>query len=492
MKTIYRFSGKCMLLFYISGLYQLWRLCQYGGVRRRLPGLTVSAAAFLLCLILWLVSRRGRPERESGRRKRVIFLLELALFAGTTLFFGTKIVRAATPYNGALSWKLDEWRRKREVAFTHDNFYESGAEGILEDLDAAFDLPETLYVTNTFEIAYDAEGTIQTIEAFLYGENDEGEKKTYLISYDAEKSGKMTVWLDGNVSAEYEEENLLEPMLTILGLVDWERQLDQWSALISEEVCEVSYSGCQSFASKEGLYEVSENGIALESDAISRLDAGGEICGYAVTLDISEEIPSLYFILEPEYVSQSELNAEREEEQTAEAIDAESWYVDSADGTMYYFLNESRGWRLVVVDAAAGSRAYALQGTDDGGASWTDVNGEPFLGAAGVAEGLIFYDENWGIAGLGSASGSYSRLYVTWDGGESFTQIVLDMDAAEELPDTAAEYGLAAQDYDYLCMPEEKDGVLTVLVTTDQIESEGVFFESADEGWTWEFAGVCH
>lgn len=480
-----------MLIFYISGLYQLWQLCQYGGVRRRLPGLAVSAAAFLLCLILWLLSRRVRPERESGRGKRIVLLLELVIFAGATLFFGAKIVYAATPYNGALSWKLDEWRRKREVALTHDNFYESGAKGILEDLDAAFDLPETLYVTNTFRIGYDAEGTIRTIEAFLYGENDEGEKKTYLISYDAEKSGKMTVWLDGNVSAEYEEENLLEPMLTILDRVDWERQLDQWSALVSEEVYEISYSGSRSFTSKEGLYEVSENGIELESYTIEQLDAGGEICGYALSLDISEDIPSLHFILEPKYVSQSELNAEREEEQTAEAIDAESWYVDSADGTMYYFLNESRGWRLVVVDAAAGSRAYALQGTDDGGASWTDVNGDPFLGAAGVAEGLIFYDENWGVAGLGSASGSYSRLYVTWDGGESFTQIVLDMDAAEELMETTAEYRFAAQDYDYLCMPEEEDGVLTVLVTTDQIESEGIIFESSDKGWTWIFEGVC-
>ncbi|MCD8197690.1 MAG: hypothetical protein LUE24_11110 [Lachnospiraceae bacterium] len=490
MKIIYRFSGKCMLIFYISGLYQLWRLCQYGGVRRRLPGLLLSAAAFLLCLILWLVSRRAMPEREAGLGKRIVLFLELLIFAGATLFFGAKIVYAATPYNGALSWKLDEWRRKREATLTHDNFYESGAEGILEDLDAAFDLPETLYVTNTFEIGCDTEGTIRTIEAFLYGENDKGEKKTYLISYDAEKSGKMTVWLDGNVSGGYEEENLLEPMLTILDLVDWERQLDGWSALISEEVCEISYSGYRSFTSKAGLYEVSENGIELDSDAVSQLDAGGELCGYAVTLDISEDIPSLHFILEPEYVSQSELNAEREEEQTAEAIDAESWYVDSADGTMYYFLNKSRGWRLVVVDAAAGSRAYVLQSTDDGGASWADVNGDPFLGAAGVAEGLIFYDENWGVAGLGSASGSYSRLYITWDGGESFTQIELDMETVETLPDTAAKYGFAAQDYDYLCMPEEEDGVLSVLVTTDQIESEGVLFESADQGWTWTFEGV--
>ncbi|MCD8242018.1 MAG: hypothetical protein LUD73_06540 [Lachnospiraceae bacterium] len=279
-------------------------------------------------------------------------------------------------------------------------------------------------------------------------------------------------------------------MLTILDLVDWERQLDGWSALISEEVCEISYSGYRSFTSKAGLYEVSENGIELDSDAVSQLDAGGELCGYAVMLDISEDIPSLHFILEPEYVSQSELNAEREEEQTAEAIDAESWYTDSADGTMYYFLNESRGWRLVVVDAAAGSRAYVLQGTDDGGASWTDVSGDPFMGAAGVAEGLIFYDENWGVAGLGSASGSYSRLYVTWDGGESFTQIEPDMDAVEEIPDTAVEYGYTAQDYDYLCMPEEEDGVLTLLTTMDQIERDGILFESTDKGWTWTCVGV--
>ncbi len=490
MKAVCHLSGKGMLIFYAAGLYQLWHLCQYGGVRRHMPELAVSAIAFLICLILWLMSRRRKAEYGRNRVGKIVFLAELAIFAGVTLFFGAKIVEAATPYNGALSWKVDEWTRKRKVVLEHDHFYESGAEGILTDLDAAFDLPDTLYVANEFEICFDGEGEIHSIEAFLYGESSAGEKKTYLISYDAGKSSKMTIWLNGNVNGGYEEENLLEPMFTLLSRIDWQRQIAEWNLVADDAIYEISYSGSRSFSSAAGLYAVSENGLETDSDVIRQLSSGGEVCGYAVTLDISEDIAPLNFILEPEYISQGQLNAERETEQTAEAVDAESWYVDTADGTMYYFLNENRGWRLVVTNAAAGSRAYALYGTDNGGNSWAEINEDPYLGYAGVAEGLIFYDENWGIAGLGGASGSYSRMFVTWDGGETFTQIEIDLDAATELPDTAAEYGYSEQDYDYLQMPTEEGGVLTMLITTDQIENDGVLFESTDKGKTWIFAGV--
>ena len=60
-----------------------------------------------------------------------------------TVFFGYRIVYSAIPYNGALSWKVDEWLHKREVRLGHTNIFEGGVEGILEDLDQALDLPET-------------------------------------------------------------------------------------------------------------------------------------------------------------------------------------------------------------------------------------------------------------------------------------------------------------------------------------------------------------
>ena len=40
----------------------------------------------------------------------------------------------------------------------------------------------------------------------------------------------------------------------------------------------------------------------------------------------------------------------------------------------------------------------------DGGSTWECINDDPFSGQLGVAEGLIFYDENFGVAGITGAS----------------------------------------------------------------------------------------
>lgn len=40
-------------------------------------------------------------------------------------------------------------------------------------------------------------------------------------------------------------------------------------------------------------------------------------------------------------------------QQVEDAKDTESWTVDQSDGTMYFFLDENNGWRLVITDAAA-------------------------------------------------------------------------------------------------------------------------------------------
>lgn len=83
------------------------------------------------------------------------------------------------------------------------------------------------------------------------------------------------------------------------------------------------------------------------------------------------------------------------------------------------FLDDNTGYRLLVADAAAGSRFYELEMTKDGGQSWNQQNAGPFDGNIGVAEGIEFYNENLGVIGLAGASGDYSTLYLTQDGREN-------------------------------------------------------------------------
>lgn len=168
----------------------------------------------------------------------------------------------------------------------------------------------------------------------------------------------------------------------------------------------------------------------------------------------------------------------------------ERWTIDQSDGTMYFFLNKQTGWRLVVADAAAGSRFYVMEKSTDGGSNWKRMNEDPFGGQIGVTEGLVFFDEQFGVIGLTGASQSGSELYVTGDGGVSFKRIEFPMSTVTELPAVAEEYGYTLEDYDYFHMPEKDGDMLTVTVTTEAGDRDGIVFRSADYGSTWKYEGV--
>jgi hypothetical protein len=441
--------------------------------------------------VLWVISRKNKQEEASENRKNIV-LIEILLFFIVTAYFAGQIIYSAIPYNGALAWKIDDWMRKRDVKLEHNNIFKDGAAGILMDLDRVVGLPDELYLVNQCQITFDQDGIIRTIYIFMYGRDESETTHTYLVDYDAKKSRNMRVSVDGEANPDYDGNMRLSPMLRILERADYEKKVKEWSKNSESDLYEILYLGKRSFETKEGLVylpgDVDGDGVDSED---GYLNIDGRIVGFEVSLHIpGKELTPVRYIMEPEYISQDELIKEREQESTEEAKDTAGWTVDEADGTMYFFLNDDRGWQLEVTDAAAGSRFYGLERTVNGGSSWEDVNGNPFEGNLGVAEGLVFFDEKFGFAGLSGASQTHSQLYVTRDGGETFESVQLPMDTVTELPEHSAQYGFALEDYDYCHMPEEEDGVLTIKVTSDVWESEGMLFESRDEGRTWRFASV--
>lgn len=497
MKYINKICGKISLLFYIVVLYQLRNLCQYGNLQGHLPMLMASTIGFLLTFVLWLISRKQKQEDASknNKYKKIVWIERIVLLVAT-IYFGAGIIHSAIPYHGALSWKLEEWMQKKEVRLEHNNFFADGVEGVLTDLNQALDLPEELYLANQYQMTFDPDGTIQTIYTLLYGSDESGATKTYLVDYDADKSKNMTVWLDGEADVKYDENMRLEPMLRILARADCEQTVKAWSQDHNADRYEILYLGRRSFQTEEGLKylpgDVDGDGVETGINDFLQLSAGGEIIGFEVSLHIpaEKEVTPVRYIMEPEYIGQEELKKAREEQQAADAKDAESWTVDTTDGTMYFFLDDDRGWRLVVADAAAGSRFYIMEKTENGGLTWERANEDPFEGNAGTAEGLVFFDENFGFAGLAGASQSHSKLYVTRDGGVTFASLQFPMERVIELPELAAECGFTVEDYDYFSMPEKENGILTVKVVTDAVESEGLFFQSKDDGETWEYVGT--
>lgn len=515
MKRNSQIFQKLSILFYLFTLYQLWSLCQYGGLRRHMILLFLGCSGAVVFMLIYLIlaaktCENGiEPVRKGGGIRLDVLFAVLA-----ALGFGAGIIYSAIPYHGALSWKIEEWTHKKEIALKHGNVFESGAEGILTDLDEALELPEKLYIADGFEMAFDGTGTIQSISAFLYGTDEKGSTGTYLIDYDADQDSAMTVWLDGETGREYNEDKRLEPMLQIFQQTDWKEQVKSWSEQFGEEtVYEILYYGKRSFPSREGLRLIfsgvsesdktgtgaleageqsQEEGKIRERQFLTQLDRGGELLGFEVSLHIPEisSVTPIRYMLDPDYISQETLSRENEKQQAETAKEAESWTVDRNDGSMYFFLDVQNGWRLSVADAAAGSRFYVLEQTTDGGNSWECTNQDPFSGNTGVAEGLIFFDENTGVAGLSGAAQYYSSLYLTRDRGGTFEQIELPLETAEKLPESAEKYGQTIEDYAYMNMPKKEADTWTILVTAGAGEREGLVFQSTDNGKSWIYEGT--
>lgn len=420
----------------------------------------------------------------------------------------------------------ERFKKNDEVKITlkHDNFFDDSVAGILEDLDNEIGLPKKIYLVNHFNVTFYATGEIAAIDTFFYGEDENGETRTYLVDYNRKKSSKMTVYINNYAETDYEEDMCLTPLFELLGNIKVKEQVDSWAEETKSHTFGISYSGKRAFTSADSLQVINaENTDTNGNSILSKVEYGGEVTGFAVTFSTGGEENTdkiITYIINPKYTSAAVLAQQNRLEQIEKAKnssgdvtgdnngnkdngiisgsededgeEATPWTENREDGSVYFFLDSNTGYRLLVADAAAGSRFYELECTKDGGQSWNQLNADPFCGNMGVAEGIEFYNENLGVIGLRGASGAYSTLYLTQDGGKTFSMIELPMDEVTELPDTAAQYGLEKSDYDYCEMPQQEDGKFTIKVISEQGETDGILFESTDNGNTWNYSGISY
>ncbi len=155
------------------------------------------------------------------------------------------------------------------------------------------------------------------------------------------------------------------------------------------------------------------------------------------------------------------------------------------------FASESRGWAMVSAGVAAGSMPVTIYRTEDGGASWTKLEGG--LPNGGLKDGITFLSHKVGwITGITYAPG-HTYLYLTKDGGGSW--------APQELPVPTGykEANLLVQS-PILLGPAEVVLPMRIQGAGDQT----VFFRSTDAGQSWKsgpalpgmgayaFAGLTH
>lgn len=120
MKFIHKISPVLILAGYFYILYEGYFLCQFGGVRYHGQKMAVGAAAMAVGFLFWLITRKKAKEQQAGK-KQYLWIAELVAAGAATIICGAAVIRTAIPYNGALSWKIDEWRRINDESSSKDN-----------------------------------------------------------------------------------------------------------------------------------------------------------------------------------------------------------------------------------------------------------------------------------------------------------------------------------------------------------------------------------
>lgn len=187
-------------------------------------------------------------------------------------------------------------------------------------------------------------------------------------------------------------------------------------------------------------------------------------------------------------------NADESMEITPEDIaDWEEGFMEQYQGDYEkeIFLEGGKiGYRMVVTDAALGSRCYALLKSTDGGESWQMESGTPFP-EMGQGIDFTFLNEKLGFATLSHNGGDEAYLFVTENGGKSYEKAVMQ-GITVTLDD-----GTTYNPYDYPKMPYEEDGKLYVLCGQGMDgdynggDAAGMaLFESTDYGHTFVYKGI--
>lgn len=200
------------------------------------------------------------------------------LLAAVTFLGSAGIAWSAVPYNGKLSWKLDELQHSRKIRLVHDNIYEDGLDGILEDIRKKIDLPERLCLVNSFNLHFLADGTVDTLYTFVKGYDEAGNyQDSYLISYDRSSSDKLTVWMGGAAGTEFEQEKDFAPLLEAMRVLPLEDTVQGWE----EEVYGILYYGERSFGfNTEGIRYLNPDGqSSLPNSYVSE-----EIKGFIISV----------------------------------------------------------------------------------------------------------------------------------------------------------------------------------------------------------------
>jgi len=404
------------ILAYWISFYELYTLCKFGRFKNNITiilGCMVFFFVWFIILIIRIVKRPAvapqqivdRYEFYSRCKTKCTYIFAIIIVI-ITCFYGVKIYHSAINYNGKLSWVLRDLKNNRTVKLQHTNIYESGIEGIFTDINKKIHMPEKLYVVNNFSLNFDSNGKIISFDTFLYGKNAKGESESYLISYNSNKSGNMTIYLNVYANAKYNDDKLIGPLVNTMKVIPLKKTVSSWPC----QHYGILYSGKRSFGyNTNGIVYIDSKG-----NINSAVNSYSEIIGYTVSVYVPGKENKITPV---RYNLTDSLNNIKTEEPSQDNKKSSDQSNNASDE---FYFSKQVGYRLEITGSAAGSRSYSLTGTTDGGHTWKTINADPFSGSLGSAVEMTFLNDKLGFLCLSYSGGSKGQLYRTEDGGVSY------------------------------------------------------------------------
>ncbi|MDN6161277.1 MAG: hypothetical protein L0I79_00755 [Atopostipes sp.] len=463
-----------VLIIYIIFCYYITELAQHGGVSRRLPIILMSGGLLFLWVLLVLFARTPEISKLLPTKyAKVWSYLAIIILLVTSSFTAYDLYQSSIPYQGSLSWVIEDLQKTRKVDFERNKVFDHGIEGIFKDIQSKISMPEELFIANEFSLSFNKAGIITSIYSSIYGENKEGETETFLVSYDMTEDDQITVYLDRyEDSSEAPKEIRLAPLVDAMNLIPLEETVAEWES----ESFDIYYVGERDWGyNKEGIIYYNDKEILGKIENTHK-----EIQGYTTSLHLAHDstvTPKRFVYTEAESLSEAMASTS-----DTDRLPPEERPLQLAEE---FSVNDELSYQLVVLDAMLGSRFYGLTKRTESEGKHEMFNNDPFSGSTGGATGLTFINEELGFAGLSHSGGSYADLYRTIDGGKHFEKIKIP-EVERPLNDTES-----YMPFDFPEMPyKEKDHlVMYVNQGSDGDYKRGIsaIFHSYDEGMTWEF-----
>lgn len=467
-----------LIIVYWIFCYELSLLCMYGRVNNTIY-ILLGCILFFISIIIFIIIKN--MKNKDYRPRELIKLkswryISIIIIISITSIYGMKIYESATNYRGKLSWVIERLKNERSVEFEHNNIYKYGVEGIFQDINKKYTLPNKLYMSNVFELEFNSHGTITSLYTFVYGKNNDGEDKAYLITYDKSKSQDITLRLNGQANFDYNDDKLIDPLIETVNAIPF----DKTTSKFNEDKYGLLYYGKRNWGyNTDGIINISEKGKEYYFGEVNI-----ETIGYTVSIFVpgkeQDIIPDRYNLICDSKWSQSCMEPIiRYEEPSMNN------QQDIIDGKGQFHLSGKIAYKLDVTDKALGSTFYSLRKTIDGGVNWQVINKNPFNGAIGSLSGMTFMDEKLGFIVANNPSGDSGDLYRTDNGGISFEKI--DYSPYE----VKLKNGASIVPFDCPGIPYEKGDIIYMLVGQgtdgDYNGNSKALYQSKDKGKTWEY-----